>query len=372
MKHLPIGGSTAPRTINCPSWLERSKKFPKPPGNIYADTGKLIHDALEQAISNDKTFDDMLGKLKYNDITLAREHRDMFDSCLAQAQDVMDQYDVNQYWTEAFVEIEPDKIGGSIDLMCLSSDRQTLVIADFKTGMHAVAVQDNLSLQFYALAATLDPQTAEDLLQVKNIAFVIIQPQVCNTPMIWEQPISVLDDFETKLDWALANPEHAAIGDHCKYCPAAPACPEKKAQGLSALLLEPDTADEVSEALDLAHSLDTWIKDVMRQGYELADRGASIPGYKLVEKRPTRKWVDEQAVEDVVRANRLGVTKFFTHKLVSPTQVAKLKLPASKQALFDELTVKRSSGTTLVGEADKREAVAPKEITESLKKKLNL
>jgi len=208
--------------------------------------------------------------------------------------------------------------------------------------------------------------------KVEKLVFSIVQPEVSHDAIIWETDMAYLDTIETKLDWALANPDHAAIGDHCKYCNAAPACPEKKAQGLSALLLEPDTAAEVSEALDLAHSLDTWIKDVMRQGYELADRGASIPGYKLVEKRPTRKWVDEQAVEDVVRANRLGVTKFFTHKLVSPTQVAKLKLPASKQALFDELTVKRSSGTTLVGEADKREAVAPKEITESLKKRLNL
>jgi len=160
--HLPIGGSTAERTLHCPVWLERAKKAPKRPSSAFADEGNLLHDAMEAWQGDSIPFKEMIGKLKYNDQVLTEE---LYKTLLAPAatalNNLLDDYSVyDEVLCEPFVQYIPDEADGSIDVLARSQDGKTVIIADYKFGQAPVKVENNSQLQFYALCARTDPQTA--------------------------------------------------------------------------------------------------------------------------------------------------------------------------------------------------------------------
>jgi hypothetical protein len=79
-----------------------------------------------------------------------------------------------------------------------------------------------------------------------------------------------------------------------------------------------------------------------------------VPGYKLVAKRGTRQWIDED--EAVAILGVAGIDPYKEREVISPAQAEKL-LKKSKLTLPPELTVSLSSGTTLASEDDPRPAV---------------
>lgn len=227
-KHLPIGGSTAARTIACPAWLARSKNMPKQPSNVYADEGNLLHDAMEEHYQNGKSFDSMVGILTFNEQTLDAGHvKNLLEPARDCVEEVFARFKIEEYECEPFVEIVPDVAGGSIDLIGVSADRKTVLILDYKFGAQLVPVDNNKQLQFYALAAKTDTKTKDFFEQAENLVCCIVQPKVAYIPAIWETPVSILADFKRDLFDAIANPERASTGDHCKYCPVYNTCPDR-------------------------------------------------------------------------------------------------------------------------------------------------
>jgi hypothetical protein len=144
----------------------------------------------------------------------------------------------------------------------------------------------------------------------------------------------------------------------CRWCLAAPKCPAMRMKAndaarrvfSNALPYEPE---ELAETLDLLPILEGWIKNVREFAYEEAEKGHEIPNYKLVEKRATRKWRDEETAAKTL--DRLGV-EAFERKLISPAAAEKA-LPKDMRDTLDELTFKESSGHALVHDSDKRPAV---------------
>jgi hypothetical protein len=86
----------------------------------------------------------------------------------------------------------------------------------------------------------------------------------------------------------------------------------------------------------------------------LIEEGASVPGWKLVNKRATRQWTDEDKASDFLEAN--GVYPLQEPKVISPA-VAEKALKKAKIALPDDLVVAVSTGSTLAPESDPRPAV---------------
>jgi len=161
----------------------------------------------------------------------------------------------------------------------------------------------------------------------------------------------------TKMQWA---DKYLQQGDHCRWCPAAPVCPllKTKAQEVAKLVFAPRqqyNAKELAETLDWLPILESWIKNVREFAYSEAEKGHSVPNYKLVEKRATRKWRDE-ARTIVALHEILGDEKYEPASLKTPAAIEKL-LSKDQRSILDELCIKESSGHTLVHESDKREAV---------------
>ena len=112
------------------------------------------------------------------------------------------------------------------------------------------------------------------------------------------------------------------------------------------------TAQQISELLDKADVIETWLKAVRAYAQELIEAGDHVPGWKLVPKRGTRKWKDERIVKQRLASE--GLQDFIAEELVSPAQAERL---AKKQGIqFDlfDLITSESTGVNLTRETDKQ------------------
>jgi hypothetical protein len=102
--------------------------------------------------------------------------------------------------------------------------------------------------------------------------------------------------------------------------------------------------------------LEAYIKQVREFAYGEAEHGRCPPGWKLVQKRATRRWRDEHSALQLLSEKfKLSAPELCEEpKLKSPAQVEKLLAKGARGALTD-LVSAESSGFTLAPESDPRE-----------------
>jgi hypothetical protein len=100
--------------------------------------------------------------------------------------------------------------------------------------------------------------------------------------------------------------------------------------------------------------IEAFLKDLQQLAHWLIEEGKTIPGWKLVNKRATRQWVNEDKAEQWMEAR--GIYPLQEPKIKSPAQVEK-DLKTMKEKLPDDLVVAVSSGSTLAPESDPRPSV---------------
>jgi len=184
----------------------------------------------------------------------------------------------------------------------------------------------------------------------------------------WQFPITDLIDWRQDLLDAAArtdDPDAPLVaGDHCKFCPAAGICPALEARQNELMMAEfkpialasefsPALLDKVAVGLDMADQLEARIEALRKLAYAAAEAGYEVPGWKLVDKRPTRRWTDEEAVKGALQ--ELGDAIYTEPKLKSPAQIETL-LRGKKRAaqLVGHLIESKSSGTVLARADDTR------------------
>ncbi len=120
----------------------------------------------------------------------------------------------------------------------------------------------------------------------------------------------------------------------------------------------PDTlpVPVLAEMLAKIHILEDWAKAMRAHAQSLLERGESVPGFKLVEKRATRKWGSEQQVRQWLAGKGLDPEEIEDRSLKSPAQIEKT-LGRDKKSLPPEFITKQSSGYTMALEHDARPAV---------------
>jgi hypothetical protein len=124
-----------------------------------------------------------------------------------------------------------------------------------------------------------------------------------------------------------------------------------------ALKTQLDAIDTVtmSQMLQSADLLEQWLKDIRGLAHQVLEKGGKVPGYKLVAKRSTRQWVDEDVAAATIDGLGLGI-ECYEAKVKSPAAMEKL-LKKAGQELPKELVVSISSGNTMASEDDPRPAV---------------
>ena len=349
MNHSTIvGGSTAKRVIACPASIELVAKMPPKPSSKYADEGTLLHDAISQILDCKATPESVIG-MTYEGITLTQE---LYDDKIAVALAALDEIDPDKQMEFAvessvnFGDLLPG-VFGSADL--LGRIGKKAIVLDWKFG-NGVAVEatENEQGMFYAAAAMRTPDTQWVFEDVEEIEIIIVQP-----PMVkrWTTTPSRIAIFQMDLVAAVKGPRtRMATGEHCRWCAAKPTCPLVTGavdRALKTALVRLD-ADKVSEYLTQADELESWIDAVRVLAYDMLENNVKVPGYKLVAKRGTRQWVNDEAPVKL-----LG-DKAYESKLISVAQAEKI---IGKKNFPSDVAVSVSSGSTLAAESDPRPAV---------------
>ena len=349
MNHSTIvGGSTAKRVIACPASIELVAKMPPKPSSKYADEGTLLHDAISQILDCKATPESVIGMI-HEGITLTQE---LYDDKIAVALAALDEIDPTkemEFVVESrvnFGDLLPG-VFGSADLLGRLGKKAIVLDWKFGSGV-AVDATENYQGMFYAAAAMRTPETAWVFEDVEEVEIIIVQP-----PMVkrWVTTPERIKAFELELISAVKGPRtKLESGEHCRWCAAKPTCPMVTGavdRALKTALVSQD-ADKVSEYLEQAELLESWIDAVRVLAYDMLENNIKVPGFKLVAKRGTRQWVNDEAPVKL-----LG-DKAYESKLISVAQAEKI---IGKKNFPSDVSVSVSSGSTLAAESDPRPAV---------------
>jgi len=309
-------------------------------------------------------------------------------------EDFVEDFEFTTIITEELLEYD-ENVGGTPDLLMWG--KKAIGCGDYKFGDGVmVYAEENDQMYFAVWIALINDVFKTDLDPEMPVQFAIIQPSDKReeTLDVWETTIEKVENFGERFLDAVNIAENSEPGenlndgDWCKFCKAAGICPKKgeKARTALALIDGPALKDklkaekkgettgllipvlDLSDALQLATHLEPWIKDVRAFAFAQLEAGADVPGYKLVNKRATRKWIDPEATAEYLK-RKLTAKIAMKIEVISPKQAEDAAKKLGVAIRMKDRTISKSSGTTIALEGDKREAIlTQKGIAEALKK----
>ena len=371
--HARLSASAAHRWLKCAGSVAASAG--RETSSAYAAAGTFAHDIAASCLTNPKKSpsDWLTQKRKIDgfevecDLEMVEAVRFYVDT-IEELRRKEDKSWVEMPLLEPLQRIDQD-LGGTADFVLYRAAESRLYVVDFKfgSGMY-VEVDDNEQFKMYALGAMLGAKcTAAD------ITVMIVQPRFEGAQPVrsWSFKAYEIMDFIADVQTAAVasrQPDAPLVaGDHCGFCPARRDCPElaKKQTALMANdFAEVTNYDPaaLAEALGSIPLVKARIKAIEEFAYAEAVRGVGIPGYKLVDKRPTRQWIDEAKVLEWAQSN--AVDALVAPSLLSPAQLEKRlgeNAPRGKKKQAAEpiqkFIVGVSSGQTLVPITDDRKEV---------------
>jgi hypothetical protein len=333
--------------------------MPPKPSSKYADEGTLLHNVMDVILTTGQTPEACIG-MKYGDIKLTDE---LINEKVYPALRAFDEIDPNkemEYATETrvgFGDFLPD-VFGSTDLLGRVGRRAIILDWKFGSGV-AVDAEENDQLMFYAAAAMRTPEVQWIFDDCDEIECIIVQPPSVKR---WVTTTQRIKEFETDLKAAVkesSKPDAPLFaGDHCRWCAAKPTCPLMTGAVERTLHAQIDILDvaQIASYLKKADTLEQWIADLRGLAHQVLEVGKPIPGYKLVAKRATRQWVDEDQALVAMMNEGLPEDELLVSKIVSPAQAEKILKKHGKQLPANQV-VAVSSGSTMVEDSDPRPAV---------------
>jgi hypothetical protein len=356
LEHSPIGASSSERWFNCPGSVKLIQTVPPQPSSPYAEEGKRAHGHGDQWLTTGKFDPALLDEPEmYEAVAEYVRICDGFRHKTGAWHDTERKFDLSVVYPGCF---------GTCDFVCYWPDHKLLIVVDFKYGAGVyVDPVKNSQLMYYGLGAFVSLE-----FPIEKIELGIVQPR-CGDGKYRSWTIDTMDllDFKNDLiNYATATAQPNApfkAGGWCRFCPAAGICPElqQETQIVAREEFSPHCAasydpEKLAQALTAIPKIEAWVKRVNEFAYGELEAGREIPGYKLVDKKPRRKWKDEHAAKNHLKAAGYSDAQIFEDpKLKSPAQMEKTL--AGAKGLLDGLFDKASSGHTIAPLSDPRPAV---------------
>jgi hypothetical protein len=262
--------------------------------------------------------------------------------------------------------------GGTGDFTAYDPKTKVLEVVDFKFGRGvAVHPKENPQALCYALGAVRRYHNRG----LSKLRITIVQPRAPSREgpiRTWEADVNDLLEFEAALKTAalatLAVNAPLKAGDWCKFCPAAAVCPANRALVAAiadsefGALLEPVdmTPKHIAKVLKDAHLVEAWLARVKEFAHNEALSGRVPPGFKLVNKRATRRWIDDAAAAEALLASGLSEDAVYETKIRTPAKIEPLvsgKNKSERAKVIEPYLSRVSSGVKLVDESDPAPAV---------------
>jgi len=394
--HAKLSASGSAKWLNCAgsvlaeeqtALLEKQKydeavargENPKIKVNTFAELGTLAHELADICLKKEQDAIEWVDREiscesdgKLLKIVVDKEMAKFVQEYL----DYVRAHETNnsQLYTEDrvdFSHLVPEGFG-TLDSAVLDYSTGICHIFDLKYGEGVlVEAEENTQGQLYALGLYNELKFLDI---IKSFKIHIVQPRKYSITS-WEISVKDLTKFgeRAKLRAKLAlakNPKRTPGEKQCTWCDARFTC--KALEEFTFELISDDFEDlgaknlnklpeeamkkinsisdeRIKELLDNKKLIEKFLKNIEEHTLERMQKGEKIPGYKLVQKKSNRTWINEA---EAVLVEELG-EKAYTQKLIGIT--AAEKLLDKKQ--MEELTYKPEGGIEMAPEKDKREAV---------------
>lgn len=363
--HARLSASAAERWFNCPGSAALVAGYPRS-SSLSAATGTFAHHIASECLLHAKDPADWLGNktlVDGHEVTCDQEMVDCvrgYIEYIAAERLAGDKEFVEVDLLDALKTLHPS-LGGTADYARYRASDQSVLVLDFKYGSGvAVTTEDNRQLMTYALGTLLALKVP-----AKTVTIAIYQPRLevdGEVARTFTFPAMQLMEFAAQLTDAATRasaPDAPLVpGYWCRksFCPAAKDCPKLQEHQTAIMAAEfdavlPVDVEKLAAALAMIEPLKAKIAHLESFAYECANRGVVIPGWKLVDKRATRKWSDIDGLKAWAEENAVNV--YDEPELLSPAALEK-KLAKAQRPAIAAFYRKESSGTTLVPESDAR------------------
>lgn len=244
---------------------------------------------------------------------------------------------------------------------CLIVADDTLTVIDYKHGLGVlVDAEKNPQMMCYALGA-LD--LFDGIYDIQKVSMTIFQPRRENVSTYTMSKEELLQWAETVLkptaDLAAKGEGEYKAGDHCRFCKIRATCRKRAEYNLELAKYDfamPSTLEdpEMEAILAKADELVSWVGDVKDYALQQALSGKTWAGWKVVEGRSNRRYVNEEAV--AAKVEEAGYSP-YEKKLLGITALTKLLGKRRFDELLTDLIEKPQGKPVLVPETDKRPAM---------------
>lgn len=363
--HARLGASSSKRWMNCPGSVALSEGIPDPTSE-YALEGTCAHELLEKVLDAWIQGEHDIVPAEYVGVAfevdededgtpvlwvvteeMATAVNEAAEYAWTRYRELVNQDRETEIYLERTFDLSPldppEPMFGTADIVIWAPNLKLMVVIDYKHGQGVVVeVEENSQVMMYALGATVAQGTIPEAFET-----TIIQPRAHHPDgaiRTYEFARDRLISFKKELfDAALATQDPQApyaVGDWCKFCRAMPICKAQRSHAVELATIEfdiqpqedlaealPDpgllTPREVSEIVLRAPIVMEWLRAMESHALTILQQGGDIPGFKLVEGRTMRKWVEPERAEAYLARQGLKKGERTTAKLISPAQAEK-------------------------------------------------
>ena len=361
-KHALLSASSSDRWIHCPPSARLSETY-EDKGSDYAAEGTDAHSLCEYKLKT------ALG-MEADDPTenLSWFNQEMDDCASGFAAYVLEQVEAaKETCSDPVVLIEQrvdfsrwvEEGFGTADCIIIADG--TLQVIDFKYGLGVlVSATENPQMMCYALGAL---ELFDGIYDIDTVRMTIYQPRRDNlsTYELSKDDLHTWADDVLKpaAELAFAGDGNFLCGEWCGFCKAKNACRARADANLELakydFKLPPLLTDEdVEDILGKIDDLVSWASDIKEYALAQAISGKQWSGFKLVEGRSNRRYVNDAVVAAAV--TEAGFDP-YEQKLLGITAMQKMLGKARFDEVLSGLIEKPQGKPTLVPESDKRPAM---------------
>lgn len=361
-KHAVLSASSSYRWLNCPPSALECAKLPDT-SSEFARQGTDAHTLCEFKVKMvlGQKLEDPTKSLTYFDEEMSEctdEYAQFVMERLAAAKAVCKDPLIMIEQRLDFSKWVPGGFGTG-DCLIVADD--TLTVIDYKHGLGVlVDAEKNPQMMCYALGAL---NLFDDIYDIKQITMTIFQPRRENISTYTLSKEELLNWADTVLkptaELAARGDGEYKAGDHCRFCKIKATCRKRAEYNLELAKYDfamPSTLqdEEIEAVLDKADKLVSWAGDVKDYALQQALSGKTWTGWKLVEGRSNRRYVNEEAVAAAVE--NAGFDP-YEKKLLGITAMTKQLGKKRFEELLSNLVEKPQGKPVLVPESDKRPAM---------------
>lgn len=373
--HARYSPSKLGRIIACPGSVKLSETVPEPPETSYAAEGTLLHDIMIELIHAtgvDKVSQaEAIERIDFQNT----EHRVLCSECLeklyTEIVDPLSNPVIHQDMRVHMPGLEDD-VHGTLDV---GVDSDTAVhIMDFKFGGGVeVDAEDNAQLMTY-LDGFLNRLGIDLETTNKELWVWIFQPRLDKfqgVQVFKEDLLYFRARVEKTVTLAKGHFPPLRPGAYqCRFCPAGGMCKarmeqvQEDAAAVFSAYADLQTGnkdildnEKLAKILQMEPQIDSALKAIRDYLFGELLQAKEVPGYKLVNGRSSRKWVDGTDVEDIhALFPDLDTDDLLKVELRSPAQVEKL-VPSKQRAKLSELIVKIDGAPSLAATTSQKQAI---------------